>query len=52
MATLVGEGLPNRRTASHLYRPERTVEFHVRSILAKPGLRTRTDRATRVVRQG
>lgn len=43
VAELVAQALPNREVARALVLSERTVESHVRSILAKTGLKTRTE---------
>jgi DNA-binding CsgD family transcriptional regulator len=43
IAELVAQALPNREVARMLVLSERTVESHVRSILAKTGLRSRTE---------
>ena len=43
VAELVAQALPNRQVARALVLSERTVESHVRSILAKTGLKSRTD---------
>jgi DNA-binding NarL/FixJ family response regulator len=50
VATLVGQALPNRDIAARLFLSERTVESHVRSILAKLGFSGRTEIATWVIR--
>jgi len=42
IAGLVGRGLTNRQIAAALHISERTAENHVQHILAKLGLRTRT----------
>ncbi len=43
VAELVAQALPNREVARTLVLSERTVESHVRNILAKTGLRSRTE---------
>jgi len=43
VAGLVAQALSNREVARTLVLSERTVESHVRSILAKTGLTTRTE---------
>jgi len=43
IAELVARALPNREVARILVLSERTVESHVRSILAKTGLKSRTE---------
>jgi DNA-binding NarL/FixJ family response regulator len=46
VAALITQGLPNRSIAEELYVSERTVEVHVRRLLKKLGLRSRTQIAT------
>ncbi len=46
MAALIAQARSNRQIAEHLVLSERTVESHVRSILAKLGYSTRTEIAT------
>jgi DNA-binding CsgD family transcriptional regulator/tetratricopeptide (TPR) repeat protein len=50
VVTLIAQALTNRQIAGRLVLSERTVETHVRNILAKLGLRTRTEIATRSLR--
>lgn len=49
---LLADGLPNREIAGKLFVTERTVKFHVGSILAKLGAANRTEAARTAVRQG
>lgn len=51
IAVLVAEALSNKEIAARLFLSERTVESHVRSILAKLGFATRTEIATYMVRR-
>jgi non-specific serine/threonine protein kinase len=46
IARLVADGLPNKAIASRLHLSVRTVESHVRHVLAKVGLENRTQLAT------
>jgi len=46
VAGLVAEGLPNKAIAARLHLSVRTVESHVRHVLAKVGLENRTQLAT------
>jgi DNA-binding CsgD family transcriptional regulator len=50
VAAMIGEAMSNRQIAERLVLSERTVESHVRSILAKLGYATRTEIATWSVR--
>jgi DNA-binding CsgD family transcriptional regulator len=52
VASLVVQALSNRQIAERLVLSERTVETHVRSILAKLNFSTRTEIATWVLRTG
>ena len=49
---LLARGLKNAQIAEELYISERTVKFHVSSILAKLGAGTRTEAARIAVRRG
>ena len=46
VASLIARAMTNRQIADQLVLSERTVETHVRSILAKLGYTTRTEIAT------
>ena len=48
VAELVGQGLSNREVASTLFVSAKTVEFHLRNIFRKLGVRSRTELARRV----
>jgi DNA-binding CsgD family transcriptional regulator len=48
----MAEGLPNRQIAARLYISPHTVKFHVASILAKLGARSRTEAVTLGARRG
>src|SRR3990170_4375781 len=49
---LLAEGLPKKEIGRRLRISEHTVKFHVNTILAKLGARTRTEAVTRAARQG
>lgn len=51
VADLVAEGMTNREIAARLVIGKRTVDTHVAHVLAKMGLRRRTDIATHVARR-
>ena len=48
VARLVATGRSNRQTAAELYVSVKTVEFHLRHIFAKLGIRSRTDLTARI----
>ena len=45
VAELVADGLSNREVASRLYVTQKTVEFHLRNVFRKLGVRSRTELA-------
>jgi DNA-binding NarL/FixJ family response regulator len=49
---LLGQGLPNKEIASRLVITERTVKFHVSSILGKLGVGNRTEAVTTAAQLG
>jgi len=49
---LVAQGLPNRQIAKALFISEVTVKVHVRNVLRKLGVRSRTEAAVRAIRVG
>lgn len=49
---LVADALSNRQIAERLYISERTVESHVRNILTKLGMKSRTEVASWALKQG
>jgi DNA-binding CsgD family transcriptional regulator len=48
VAKLAGEGRSNREIAAELYVTQKTVEFHLRHVYAKLGVRSRTELARRL----
>ena len=51
VATLVAQSMSNREIATRLFLSERTIESHIRSILAKLGFIRRTEIVTWVSRR-
>ena len=47
VAALVAEGLPNREVAAALFVTPKTVEFHLRNVFRKLGIRSRAELARR-----
>ena len=52
VASLVSQGLTNRRIAQRLHVTDKTVEMHLSNIFAKLGVSTRTETAAAVIRGG
>ena len=52
MLRLVAEGLSNREMAARLFVTERTIKFHVSSLLNKLDAENRTDAVRIAVRRG
>jgi DNA-binding NarL/FixJ family response regulator len=50
VALLIARPMSNRQFAEQVVLSERTVEGHVRSVVAKPGYSARTEIATRSLR--
>ena len=50
--TLVAGGLRNREIAERLFLSEKTVDHHISAILAKLGVRSRTDAMRRAIELG
>ena len=49
---LLAQGMPNKEIASHLIISERTVKFHVSSIMSKLGATNRTEAVARAAQRG
>jgi DNA-binding NarL/FixJ family response regulator len=45
VAELVGDGLTNREVAARLHLTQKTIEFHLRNVFRKLGVRSRTELA-------
>jgi DNA-binding CsgD family transcriptional regulator len=52
VATLVGHGATNREAAEQLFLSPRTIDFHLRNIYKKLGVRSRTELAVHLSAQG
>ncbi len=50
VASLVSQGLTNRRMAQHLHVTEKTIEMHLSNVFAKLGVSSRTQAAAAVIR--
>jgi DNA-binding CsgD family transcriptional regulator len=52
IAALVAEGATNKEAAAGLFLSTKTIEFHLRNVYLKLGVRSRTELASRFTRQG
>ena len=52
VATLVGRGATNREAAEQLFLSPRTIDFHLRNIYKKLGVRSRTELAVHMSSYG
>jgi DNA-binding NarL/FixJ family response regulator len=50
VASLVSQGLTNRRIAQRLHVTDKTIEMHLSNIFAKLGVSSRTETAAAVIR--
>ena len=46
VASLVQQGLSNREVAAQLFLSPRTIDFHLRNVFTKTGVRSRVELAT------